>query len=143
MTISWAIFDAELAAELIYQLIKQKPNAVICLALGEFPMRAYKLLLKNFLRISKFLYKPFALWDWMGIPLEDTGSCVWFFHTYIIEPLGLKTEQFTFFDGLTNNYESKCQPMDNFIKADDGIGLMAVGVGLNGYIGFNEPGVSP
>jgi len=32
--------------------------------------------------------------------------------------------------------------MDNVIKVKNGLDLIVVGVGMNGHIGFNEPGVS-
>ena len=33
--------------------------------------------------------------------------------------------------------------MDHAIRSAGGIDLMLVGVGLNGHVGFNEPGISP
>ena len=37
--------------------------------------------------------------------------------------------------------EKECTDMDEFIRQRGGIDLMIVGVGRNGHIGFNEPGV--
>jgi 6-phosphogluconolactonase/glucosamine-6-phosphate isomerase/deaminase len=39
--------------------------------------------------------------------------------------------------------EAECSKMDAVISEKGGIDLMLVGVGMNGHIGFNEPGVSP
>ena len=145
------IFDnnaalSEQAAELIFQLIKNKPNAVICMASGESPMLTYQLLSKKLLEDKQISVQNLCivgLDEWVGITPENTGSCSWFLHTYIIEPLGLKTDQFRIFDGLTKDHKSECKAMDDFIKANGGIDLMVLGVGLNGHLGFNEPDVNP
>jgi 6-phosphogluconolactonase/glucosamine-6-phosphate isomerase/deaminase len=65
-----------------------------------------------------------ALDEWVGIPPDNEGSCFYFLNT----PRDLDLE---------------CQNMDAVIRQKGGIDLMVVGVGMNGHIGFNEPGVSP
>jgi galactosamine-6-phosphate isomerase len=43
---------------------------------------------------------------------------------------------------MSNDLSLECRDMDTFVRASGGIDLMVVGVGMNGHIGFNEPGVS-
>jgi glucosamine-6-phosphate isomerase len=144
------IFDdhatlSEQAAELIFQLIKNKPDAVICLASGDSPKQTYQLLTKKLQEaaVSLEALTIIGLDEWVGITADNTGSCAWFLHTYFIEPLGLKAEQFRIFDGLTKEQDAECQAMDDFISSHGGLDLMVVGIGLNGHIGFNEPEVNP
>ena len=45
------------------------------------------------------------------------------------------------FDGESSDPAIECRKMDEYIRQVGGIDLMLVGVGMNGHIGFNEPGV--
>lgn len=144
------IFDdhaalSEQAAELIFQLIRQKPNAVICLASGDSPKQTYQLLTKKLQEAELPLdaLTIIGLDEWVDISPDNPGSCAWFLHTYFTKPLGLKDEQFKIFDGLTKKQDAECLAMNDFINLHGRLDLMVVGIGLNGHIGFNEPGVNP
>lgn len=136
---------SEQAAELIFQLVKQKPNAVICLASGDSPKQTYEILSEKLLNEKVPLDKLtiVGLDEWIGISSENAGSCAWFLHTYLINPLKLESTQIKIFDGLSKDLAAECQAMDTFIKTRGGLDIMVVGIGLNGHIGFNEPGVNP
>jgi len=45
------------------------------------------------------------------------------------------------FDAMSPDLQGECRKMDNIIFEKGGIDLMIVGIGMNGHIGFNEPGV--
>lgn len=47
------------------------------------------------------------------------------------------------FNALSKNLQKECQSMDEAIRNLAGIDLMLVGIGMNGHVGFNEPGISP
>jgi 6-phosphogluconolactonase/glucosamine-6-phosphate isomerase/deaminase len=70
---------------------------------------------------------------------DNTGSCQYFFNEKLIKPLGLQPEQVYMFDALAADLDKECTKMDAVINAH-GIDLMVVGIGVNGHIGFNEPG---
>ena len=69
------------------------------------------------------------------------GSCHHDFKEWIFDPLGIKANQYHVFDGTTSDLVKACVDMDEFIALHGGIDLMIVGIGMNGHIGFNEPGV--
>lgn len=128
----------------IIDCIKNKPAAVICLASGDTPKLTCSLFVQRILAekidISQCMF--IGLDEWVGIPPENGGSCHHFFHKYIFEPLHLPSSQFYLFDALSNDLNEECRKMDQVIADKGGIDLMVVGVGINGHIGFNEPGVS-
>lgn len=132
------------AADQITSIIKNKPSALLCLATGNTPLLTYKLLIKRITEeqvdISKI--KFIALDEWVGIPPSDPGSCQGFLNENLFYPLHVSKEQIHFFDGLSVNLEKECKTMDAVIKQWGGIDLMIVGVGMNGHIGFNEPGTN-
>ncbi len=131
-------------ATTVIDLIKQKPTAAICFASGHTPLLACKLFVAQILRekIDVSAISFFSLDEWVGVPPENEGSCHHFFYNIIFNPLGLTKKQVYVFDALTNNEAAECKKMDNAIAAVGGLDLMVVGIGMNGHIGFNEPGVS-
>jgi len=132
------------AADAIIDCIKNKPMAVICLASGDTPRLTCSLFVQKVLeeKIDLSHCTFIGLDEWVGIPPENEGSCHYFFHTYIFGPLKLSPTQFYLFDALSNNLAEQCRQMDKIIADKGGIDLMIVGAGMNGHIGFNEPGVS-
>lgn len=130
------------ASALIIDTVKKKPGAVLCFASGDTPKRAYELVAerakKENVDFSKCIF--IGLDEWLGVPQHNTGSCHYFLQEYLIKPLGLHSEQVYLFDGLTTNAEIECEKMNQLIAEKGNIDLMIVGVGMNGHIGFNEPG---
>jgi glucosamine-6-phosphate isomerase len=80
--------------------------------------------------------------EWVGIPPENEGSCSFFLHRYLFNPLNIAASQIRLFDSLANDLSRECENMNEFISAKGGIDLILVGVGMNGHVGFNEPGTS-
>jgi len=132
------------AADKIIALIKNKPNAVLCLASGDTPRLAYTLLAekakKEKIDFSQCSF--IGLDEWIGIPPDNAGSCSFFLNSLLFKPLAISPSQIRMFDGLSKDLASECSKMDRIIREKGGIDLMLVGVGMNGHIGFNEPGVS-
>lgn len=133
------------AARIICDQIKAKPDSVICFASGETPLSAYSLFI-TLMMAEQIDYEHFTLIgldEWVGVPPENHGSCAWFLRTNVINPLNLLPGQYRLFDGMTSDLPGECAAMDEFISERGGLDLIVVGIGMNGHIGFNEPGVSP
>jgi glucosamine-6-phosphate isomerase len=132
------------AASFIVNAIKNKPNLVLCMASGSTPALTCDLLAQK-LKKEKVDYSKFTfigLDEWVGLPPTNTGSCHYFFRTKIFEPLQLRSTQSHLFDAQADNLKKECERMDKFIAEKGGIDIMVVGIGMNGHIGFNEPGSS-
>lgn len=130
------------AANQMLDLIRSDPYAVLCLASGSSPLRAYQCFAdavqKEQLDCSKCTI--IALDEWLGVSPEDSGSCHYFLSENLLNPLNIPTRNVHLFDGLTTDPEAECEKINRFITQIGGIDLMIVGVGMNGHIGFNEPG---
>jgi glucosamine-6-phosphate isomerase len=128
----------------VLSAVKQKPDAMLCFASGDTPKLACRLITERAkserIDFSKAVFV--GLDEWVGIPPENEGSCKYFFQHNLLKPLGMKAEQFHLFDGTANDLQTECWKMDDFIGAKGKIDLMLVGIGVNGHIGFNEPGIS-
>jgi galactosamine-6-phosphate isomerase len=135
---------SDAAANEVIELVKAKPDAVLCMASGETPRLTCKLLVEKAVKekvdLSRITF--IGLDEWVGIPPENDGSCHYFFYTEIFKPLQFALSQIYLFDALSGNLDEECKKADKLIAEKGGIDLMIVGLGMNGHIGFNEPGVS-
>lgn len=126
-------------ADVILRQVQHTPTSVLCLAAGDSPKRAYELLGGSKIAFSKCSF--IGLDEWVGIPRENEGSCFYFLNQNLFQPLHIDTERVNLFDTLAKDPAEECLKMDSIVRAKGGIDLMLVGVGMNGHIGFNEPGV--
>jgi galactosamine-6-phosphate isomerase len=132
------------AADLIVETIKHKPDAVICFASGHTPLRTCQLFAEKVIAQKVNISKAgfVELDEWVGVPPDNEGSCSYFLHQYIFYPLSIKNDKIFLFDAMAADLQNECKKMDAAIAKLGGIDLMVVGIGMNGHIGFNEPGVS-
>src|SRR5436189_407290 len=131
---------SEAAATEIIELVKNKPDAVICLASGDTPRLTCKLLVEKTIREKVDLSHVtfIGLDEWIGIPPENEGSCHYFFQNELFKPLHFSSSQVYLFDAMPANLDEERGKMDRVIFEKGGIDLMIVGIGMNGHIGFNE-----
>lgn len=131
------------AADVMVAVAKQKPNCLIGIVSGDSPRLAYDLFCEkakaNGLDISQLQFAGFD--EWVGIPPENDGSCRAFLHRHVFDPLGLPKANYHTFDAMSSDLDGECERMNAFIAERGGLDLLLVGVGMNGHIGFNEPGV--
>lgn len=124
-------------------VIKANPNATICVASGDSPKLACELFCEKVkeqnIDVSKFFFV--GLDEWVGLSPDIFGSCHNDFQKRLIQPLGLAPTQYHLFDALASDLQAECTKMDWVINSRGSIDLMIVGIGMNGHIGFNEPGV--
>ena len=135
---------AKHTAEKIYQQILEKPNSLLCLAGGETPRLTYQclveMLLENNINVSKL--KFISLDEWVGIAKNNLGSCFYFLNETIYQPLAIAQKNIFFFDAMSDDLKFELVKINNVVECNQGIDLMLAGVGMNGHVGFNEPGIS-
>lgn len=144
------VFDSEeslaaKAAATIFELIIRKPNALIGLATGHTPTATYeylvKLIRKSKVNVSQLSFV--ALDEWVGLSPDTEGSCAAYLNQHLFEPLEIASDRIRSFDAMSADLHSECLKTDDFIQAKGGIDLIVLGLGLNGHLGFNEPGTIP
>lgn len=131
---------AQSVADHIMELIKAKPTATLVLTSGDTPKLAYQQIAKQATDLDFSQCMIIGLDEWVGIGPENEGSCSFIVIENLLKPLGIKKENFTFFDALHTNLQSECIRVDQLIKSRGGLDFILVGIGLNGHIGLNEPG---
>jgi len=128
------------AADIIIELIKKKPNAILGLATGSTPLGLYKIL------ISKYKERLISFKDvlannldeYCDIPKEHEQSYFIYMNKNLYDHIDINKNNTHLPKGEgdsklnSENYEKEL----NKIKID----IQLLGVGSNGHIGFNEPG---
>ena len=135
---------SDFTATEIANAIKNNPSLVLCFASGDTPKLTVDLLVRK-LKEEKIDHSKITfigLDEWVALPPTNPGSCHYFFQNKLIGPLELKPSKYFLFDALAADLKNECVKMDQFIKEKNGIDTMLVGIGMNGHIGFNEPGAS-
>ncbi|MFZ9660514.1 MAG: glucosamine-6-phosphate deaminase [Chitinophagaceae bacterium] len=133
---------SEHCADIIVDELKKNPHLVLCMASGHTPTRTCELLVEKIKKehIDTSGLTFIGLDEWVGLSPDNEGSCHYYFQHQLIHPLGLQSHQFHLFDAMSEDLQRECEKMDAVIE-QNGIDIMIVGIGINGHIGFNEPGI--
>src|SRR3990167_6463305 len=128
---------ANKAALLVAEQIKKKNNLVLGLATGQTMIPFYKELIKTNKRIDFLKVKTFNLDEWCGVDHNNKNSLKSFMDKYFFSKLNISRENINFLNGKSKNIKKECE---RYEKETNGIDLQILGIGINGHIGFNEPG---
>lgn len=131
-------------ADTLACIISEKPDALICLAAGHTSLEFFNILIEMYKnkKINFSNVKVVGLDEWAGISGSDDGSCEIFLHSNIFDHVNLKKENIRLFDGKAPDLLKECSEIDAHIEKNGGIEYMLLGMGMNGHLGLNEPGVN-
>lgn len=130
------------ASSIILDLISKKSNPVLGLATGSTPEGMYQCLIKAYERgdISFKNVTTFNLDEYVGLTKEDANS----YHSYMKEKLfnhiDILPDQTHLPDGTARDLQLECVKYEQLIRDAGQVDIQVLGLGLNGHIGFNEPG---
>ncbi len=130
------------AAGRIVGQVRAQPASVICCASGDTPRRMCRIVADEIARqhVDFGRVALIGLDEWLGIDPSNEGSCHYFFRNEVLHPWKLREDQIHLFDAFAHDPLVECRKMDQLIRERGGLDLMIVGIGMNGHIGFNEPG---
>ncbi len=132
------------AAKLILNRIKKKKNTTFGLATGKTMIPLYKKLSGLYKRgeINFSRVRCFNLDEYIGFNKNDKKSNYRFIKKYFFRKVNIREENIFFLDGKASDPILECKKYEERIKKYGGIDLQILGIGINGHIGFNEPGSS-
>ena len=126
-------------------LMKKKPDALVCICGGHSPVKLMQMISAD-AEAGKFNAREFkfiSLDEWVGLGPDDAGSCIHDLGKYLLKPLNIENgERMFFFNGLSDDLDKECNQAIDFIVKNGGIDFIVLGIGMNGHLGFNEPGGS-
>lgn len=129
------------AADWLAGHLLEKPDALVCLASGATPTRAYELLAERHVAEPRLFdrMRVIKLDEWGGLAMDDPASCEQHLRRVLIDPLGL-TDRYVAFDGQNPTPDDECNRVARWLAENGPIDVCVLGLGVNGHIGFNEPG---
>lgn len=127
------------------EFVSTHPGTLLCLAAGDTPLAAYGELarLHRAGAVDLNTVDYVGLDEWVGLGCEDRGSCRQVMFDGFYDAAGIDHRRILAFDGRQEDLGAQCQAVDQYIAAHRGIGLTVLGIGMNGHVGFNEPGADP
>lgn len=125
---------SQFVARIMIEKIRTNPHIKFGLATGSTPVCLYSELVHDYKNNHTDWSEvtTFNLDEYDGVDYASDISYHKFMNDELFDHININIEN-TFFPETDNNY-------DNLIKDHGGIDLQILGIGVNGHIGFNEPG---
>lgn len=132
------------AAKIILETVQQVPESILGLATGSTPEGLYELLKKAYAekQVSFQHTQTFNLDEYVGLSSDDEQSYHYFMNDKLFNHLDIPAENTHIPNGLAADLEDECATYEARLSEAGDIDLQILGLGLNGHIGFNEPGTS-
>ena len=129
------------AAELMAEIIKNKPSCVLGLATGDTPIGMYNELVAKYEagEIDFAAVRSVNLDEYYPIKRDNDQSYYYFMHDNLFNHINIPEERIHVLNGEVNDPEKECRDYEKEIVAYGGIDLQLLGIGRNGHIAFNEP----
>jgi glucosamine-6-phosphate deaminase len=128
-------------ARRVTDALQRSPDFVLGLPAGRTPVATYAELCRlystgeaDFSQATAFLLDEFV-----GIAASHAGSFRRFVTRHLLSAVNLAPGSTHSLDGLADP-DAECQRYEHSIAWSGGLDLVLLGIGVNGHIGFNEPG---
>lgn len=114
------------------------------LATGSSPLSVYGELIRRHREegLSFADVQAFLLDEYVGLPPEHSQSYAYFIRTRFSEHVDIDPERVHGPDGVADDVFAAADRYDAAIVESGPIDVQLLGIGVNGHIGFNEPGSS-
>lgn len=135
---------SKIAAMIFKDQLKVNTASIFGMATGGTPEGFYKELVESF-KASELTFaeaKSFNLDEYVGVAPENKVSYHYYMDDNLFNHIDMKRENIHVPTGDTANLQQAATDYDLAIKAAGGIDIQLLGIGVNGHIGFNEPGSS-
>ncbi|AVP49402.1 glucosamine-6-phosphate deaminase [Williamsoniiplasma luminosum] len=129
------------AAQIILEKIHANPGCILGLATGSTPITTYQNLIKAYehKQVSFKDVITFNLDEYKGLNPTNPQSYRFFMNNELFDHIDIKIENTHVPSGLHTQNPAL---YDQKIHKAGGIDLQLLGLGVNGHIGFNEPGTA-
>jgi len=129
-------------ARRVAEALRRTPDVVLGLPAGRTPVEAYIELCRLY-SVGEADYSratAFLLDEFVGLDHSHAGSFRRFLTEHLLSGVNLDPERTHSLNGLADDLDIECERYEETIAACGGLGLLLLGIGVNGHVGFNEPG---
>ncbi|HEY3316109.1 MAG TPA: glucosamine-6-phosphate deaminase [Bacillota bacterium] len=132
------------AAKFIAEAIAEKPGLVLALPTGNTPLGVYRrlVMMNRHGEVSFSRVTTFNLDEYIGLGTQHPLSFRVYMKEHFFGLVDIDPARVHLPDGLALDPEAEGRRYEAEIAKAGGLDLAVLGIGLNGHIGFNEPGSS-
>ena len=129
------------ALEIMLDVVKRKPDAVLGLATGTTPLGLYKLMIDEHKRNGTDYsgIRTVNLDEYKGFDDGNANSYARFMRENLFDALNISPENTYIENGTAQDSDGECDRYNELLNSMS-IDLQLLGIGSNGHIAFNEPG---
>lgn len=130
------------AAKSVVEVINAKPDATMCLATGQTPVGLYHKLVQAYQsgQVSFKQVTTYNIDEYAGLSKDHSQSFYYFMKTHLFSKVDLSEEQIYIPDGVASNLKAEAERYEALLTDVGQFDVQILSIGLNGHIGFNEPG---
>lgn len=124
--------------------LKDKDQPVLGLATGSTPEGMYQRLIQKYenKELSFKNVTTFNLDEYVGLHKTNEQSYYYYMYDKLFNHVDIKNENIHLPNGMATDLNKECTEFEKAIKEKGPIDVQVLGIGVNGHIGFNEPGTS-
>ena len=129
------------AAEIMLDVVKNNPKAILGLATGSSPIGLYQRMIKDHQEngTSYAEITTFNLDEYVGLEQEHPQSYYTFMHQNLFNHIDIKKENVNLPSVQGGDMQANCDAYNELLSKYK-IDLQLLGIGSNGHLAFNEPG---
>ena len=129
------------AAEIMLEVVRRKPHAVLGLATGTTPLGLYANMIADHKENGTDYsgIRTANLDEYKGLPKTHDQSYAYFMRKNLFDGLGIAPESTNIENGMAEDAAAECARYDALLEALPR-DIQLLGLGSNGHIAFNEPG---
>lgn len=129
------------AAEIMLEVVRQNPRAVLGLATGTTPLGLYANMIADHKENGTDYsgIRTANLDEYKGLPKTHDQSYAYFMRKNLFDGLGIAPESTNIENGMAEDAAAECARYDALLEALPR-DIQLLGLGSNGHIAFNEPG---
>jgi glucosamine-6-phosphate deaminase len=136
-----ATFDRTAAWRVVAQILAN-PAAVVGLSTGKTTAGMHAVI-GDIYRSNPFDVSRatiFGVDEVTGVRRDYAGACYTMLRNELVDTLGIAPENFIMPPTTSDDFEGECRIFEEELRRRGGIDLQVLGLGLNGHLGFNQPG---
>ena len=132
---------SRLAADFILGHLRANGSALLGLATGSTPARAYDLTALHAAKKPALFAaaRILKLDEWGGLAMDDPATCESYLQAHILKPWRVAASRYRGWNSQPEDRQAACNDMARWLAANGPIDLCILGLGANGHLAFNEP----
>ena len=132
---------ANVGADMIAEVVTNKPTAVLGLATGSTPVPMYQELIRRYEAgaLDFSTVRSVNLDEYYPLAPDNDQSYRYFMNHQLFDHINIDKNNTNVPDGLATDPAAACAAYEGIIRDLGGIDIQVLGIGGNGHIGFNEP----